>query len=79
MGQIRRPDGTGIYQKHRRTKNPSKSQRPSNEYNLPKTLGKNKGMAVQAYLLEYLLIDEEKHDAILSKLESIKKSMYPYG
>ena len=42
-------------------------------------IGKNKGMAVQAYLLEYLLIDEEKHDAILSKMESIKKSMYPYG
>jgi len=43
------------------------------------TIGKNKGMTVQAYLLEYLLIDEEKHDAILSKLESIKKNMYPYG
>ena len=42
-------------------------------------IGKNKGMAVQAYLLEYLLIDEQKHDTILSKLESIKKSMYPYG
>jgi rubrerythrin len=42
-------------------------------------VGKNKGMTVQAYLLEYLLIDEEKHDAILSKLESIKKNMYPYG
>jgi hypothetical protein len=43
------------------------------------TIGKNKGMTVQAYLLEYLLLDEEKHDAILSKLESIKKNMYPYG
>ena len=39
----------------------------------------NKGMMVQAYLIEYLLRDEEKHDAILEKLESIKKGMYPYG
>ena len=39
----------------------------------------NKGMTVQAYLIEYLLKDEEKHDAILEKLESIKKNMYPYG
>jgi rubrerythrin len=38
-----------------------------------------KGMTVQAYLLEYLLKDEEKHDAILEKLETIKKNMYPYG
>ena len=38
-----------------------------------------KGMVVQAYLLEYLTVDEEKHDAILEKLESIKKGMYPYG
>ena len=43
------------------------------------TIGKNKGLTVQAYLLEYLLMDEEKHDAMLSKLESIKKNMYPYG
>jgi hypothetical protein len=38
-----------------------------------------KGMLVQAYLLEYLLKDEEKHDVILEKLEAIKKGMYPYG
>ena len=38
-----------------------------------------KGMLVQAYLLEYLLKDEEKHDVILEKLEEIKKGMYPYG
>ena len=38
-----------------------------------------KGMLVQAYLIEYLTQDEEKHDAILAKLESIKKGMYPYG
>jgi hypothetical protein len=38
-----------------------------------------KGMIVQRYLLEYLLRDEEKHDAILANLQSIKKNMYPYG
>jgi hypothetical protein len=38
-----------------------------------------KGMLVQAYLLEYLLRDEEKHNAILDKLNDIKKGMYPYG
>ena len=39
----------------------------------------NKGMIIQKYLLEYLLADEEKHDALLANLESIKKGMYPYG
>ena len=38
-----------------------------------------KGLVVQAYLLEYLLRDEEKHDAILEKLNDIKKGLYPYG
>jgi hypothetical protein len=38
-----------------------------------------KGLVIQAYLLEYLLKDEEKHDAVLDKLEEIKKGMYPYG
>jgi predicted transcriptional regulator len=38
-----------------------------------------KGMIVQRYLLEYLLRDEEKHDAILANLQSIKRNMYPYG
>ena len=38
-----------------------------------------KGMLVQAYLLEYLLKDEEKHDEILDKLNEVKKGMYPYS
>jgi hypothetical protein len=38
-----------------------------------------KGMIIQQYLLEYLLKDEEKHDAMLLNLEAIKKNMYPYG
>ena len=42
-------------------------------------IGRNKGMLVQAYLLEYLLRDEEKHDVILEKLNEVKKGMYPYG
>jgi hypothetical protein len=41
--------------------------------------GKSPGMAVQRYLLEYLLRDEEKHEAILANLEAIQKGMYPYG
>lgn len=40
---------------------------------------KGKKMVVQEYLLEYLRIDEEKHNEILSTLSTIKKGMYPYG
>ena len=36
-------------------------------------------MVVQQYLLEYMLIDEEKHNKILDNLEAIKKGMYPYA
>ena len=36
-------------------------------------------MMVQQYLLEYMLIDEEKHNKILDNLEAIKKGMYPYA
>ncbi len=39
----------------------------------------SKGMLLQRYLLEYLLIDEQKHDLLLDKLEAVKKGMYPYG
>lgn len=40
---------------------------------------KDKKMVVQEYLLNYLLTDERKHDAMLDTLETIKKGMYPYG
>ena len=40
---------------------------------------KGKKMIVQEYLLNYLLNDEKKHDALLADLESIKKGMYPYA
>lgn len=36
-------------------------------------------MVVQEYLLDYLLIDEQKHNRILDTLGTIKKGMYPYG
>ena len=34
---------------------------------------------VQRSLLEYLIIDEKKHDTILGQLEQFKKNLYPYG
>ncbi|NOZ94042.1 MAG: hypothetical protein GXP47_04775 [Acidobacteria bacterium] len=34
---------------------------------------------VQRALLEYLIIDEEKHDHLLGQLEELKKNLYPYG
>jgi hypothetical protein len=40
---------------------------------------KGKKMVVQEYLLDYLMRDEQKHNAILDSLEIIKKGMYPYG
>ena len=40
---------------------------------------KGKKMVVQEYLLNYLKIDEEKHNRVLETLATIKKGMYPYG
>ncbi len=34
---------------------------------------------VQRYLLNYLLEDERKHNALLERLEEIKMRMYPYS
>ena len=39
----------------------------------------SKGMLVQAYLIEYLLDDERKHNQLLERLQNIQKGMYPYG
>jgi len=36
-------------------------------------------MVIQEYLLDYLRIDEEKHNTVLETLSTIKKGMYPYG
>ena len=40
---------------------------------------RGKKMVVQEYLLDYLQKDEQKHDALLETLNTIKKGMYPYG
>ena len=40
---------------------------------------KGKKMVIQEYLLNYLMIDENKHNCLLDDLEKIKKGMYPYG
>ena len=40
---------------------------------------KGRKMVVQEYLLDYLRIDEEKHNQVLETLATIKKGMYPYG
>lgn len=34
---------------------------------------------VHKQLLDYLLTDEKKHDALLEQLGELKKGMYPYG
>jgi hypothetical protein len=43
------------------------------------TVKGKKTLMVQQYFLEYLLADEEKHEAMLNKLHSIKDGIYPYG
>jgi bacterioferritin (cytochrome b1) len=43
------------------------------------SIGGSKAMQVQAYLLEYLLEDEEKHNNLLGRLAAIQRGMYPYG
>ena len=40
---------------------------------------KGKKMVVQEYLINYLLMDEDKHEKTLETLATIKKGMYPYG
>jgi len=40
---------------------------------------KGKKMVVQEYLLNYLKLDEEKHNKMLDDLNTIKRGMYPYG
>lgn len=36
-------------------------------------------MIVQQYFLEYMLMDEEKHNKMLANLEALKRGMYPYA
>jgi len=42
-------------------------------------IGDAKGMLIQAYLIEYLLEDEKKHNVLLERLAKIQKGMYPYA
>jgi hypothetical protein len=42
-------------------------------------IGDSKGMRVQAYLLQFLLEDEEKHNNLLERMNKIQQGMYPYG
>ena len=42
-------------------------------------IGNAKGMQLQAYLLQYLLEDEQKHNHLLERLRAIQSGMYPYG
>ena len=46
---------------------------------IAKELKENCTFFVQRALLEYLIIDEEKHDYILGQLEQFKKNLYPYA
>jgi len=46
---------------------------------IAKELKEESTFFVQNALLEYLIIDEEKHDHILGQLEKFKKNLYPYG
>lgn len=46
---------------------------------LAKSLKEDCQFFVQRALLEYLIVDEEKHDQILQSLEDFKRNLYPYG
>ncbi len=35
--------------------------------------------AIVRYLIDYLLVDERKHDNLLEQISEIKNKMYPYG
>ncbi|MBD3167342.1 hypothetical protein GF324_12145 [bacterium] len=39
----------------------------------------NRSLATQFYMLNYLLVDEEKHQFMLDSLEKLKKDMFPYA
>ena len=43
------------------------------------TLKDSKYLTAQNYLLEYLMIDEEKHVKMLEMLEKVKDNLYPYN
>lgn len=40
---------------------------------------KGRQMMMQEYLLNYLKVDEQKHDDLLEALEAVKRGAYPYA
>lgn len=46
---------------------------------LAKELRRKAFSPVQKVILDYLLMDEEKHERLLDELELFKKGMYPYA
>ncbi|RJO67312.1 MAG: hypothetical protein C4523_09715 [Myxococcales bacterium] len=42
-------------------------------------LGDQGGFVLPKFILDYLINDEEKHDALLDGLAKVKSGMYPYG
>jgi hypothetical protein len=46
---------------------------------LAKSLKEDCQFFVQRALLDYLIVDEQKHDQILQSLEDFKRNLYPYG
>ncbi len=47
--------------------------------NLGKEALRETNSPLVAYLLNYLLVDEKKHDDLLEEMSRIKSGMYPYG
>jgi len=46
---------------------------------IAKNLKKTAWLPVHKMILDYLTVDEEKHDKLLDQLAEFKKGMYPYG
>jgi hypothetical protein len=46
---------------------------------IAKTLRDKAWTPIHKQLLDYLLVDEQKHDSLLEQLGELKKGMYPYG
>jgi hypothetical protein len=41
-------------------------------------LAKDKSLGIQRFLLNYVLEDERKHQAMLQGIERVKRTLYPY-
>jgi len=46
---------------------------------IAETLKEKAWTPIHKQLLDYLLVDEKKHDHLLEQLGELKKGMYPYG